>query len=258
MDDQIQALLERWHKERDQAAFERAFARCRTEWWPMVHRRFNSDSTAQDVFAALLTEMLVSSGPEAPAAMAPPDHPNPTAFRRQAVGRKILDMARAVFTRQDYERGYGQDKSREAIRAERRQNRDARKRGQLPPPALDVPAPNAPVSPDAETLLLAAELRSRVVAALPRLPIRRRIAVALTGGFDPRMWVAELAGELGESFDAVAQRLEAALGAPGKRDLKVQVLFPGPPTPQSRNGWDQHLSRGTMQLREYMRTGEPS
>ncbi|HRI49329.1 MAG TPA: hypothetical protein PLW65_04035 [Pseudomonadota bacterium] len=227
--DAIQDQLRRFHESGDQRALAQAFTALRTEFVGPVARFLREAPTAhivEQVLSELLIELLSVRAGAPPRVLAPAHHDNPAAFRRRVLLNALRDRARRNKT---YQRA-------------------------LAAHAINVPPASIATL---EQVVELRHMRAKVVALLPNLEIRRRVAIALELGIVlPLAWLEELANELGQSLRDLLSRLRSHEAAPYDEETKLRVLY-GPPhrLEQARDAFRQTVSRASLDLQKWIQRG---
>lgn len=202
--DDLQGRLDQWlrHGGPEDPALDML---CR-EWRPII-RRFLQQPDEAEVEEALqqalldlvLSRRIVSKDPE-----------TPLAWRRSLLKNHLTDRARRRGRRSHAEQAERAGIAPLAERRAWRQRQDERHA-----PRLDL---HDPVGPSADAPATELELdrlddqrrRSQAARALPALPVRGRVLLALCLGIDPSPWAEELAREVGGTAEDVLGRAEDA------------------------------------------------
>ncbi|MFT4975236.1 MAG: DNA-directed RNA polymerase specialized sigma24 family protein [Myxococcota bacterium] len=214
--DEIQSLLSRWRV--DPSALERAAELLMAEWRPRVRRFARGDEALEaDLLQDVLLKKLVPRGGRPPAVLAPLSVADLVAWRAQILVRALIDVHRR---RQAEKRGSGRVIPFSA---------------QQRAPVVVKPLAGDPL-PDAAALSELASKRRAVWRALPKIPIRHRVAVALRLDMDPSPWAAELAAAIKDASSAICRRIDRVLRlSPPREDSDLLcVLYPDGPTRKSR------------------------
>lgn len=227
--DAIQDPLRRFHEEGDRRALAQAFAALRTEFVGPVARFLRVAPAApvvEQVLSDLLIDLLGVRTGTPPRLLAPPHHDNPAAFRRRVLLNALRDFTRR---NQSYQRALA-----------------AHARGSASGSAAE-----------SETLVELRQMRDKVAALLPRLEIRRRVAMALELGIElPLAWLEELGNELGLSWDELFSRLRGHEAAPYDEEPKLRVLYgPQHRLEQARDAFRQTVSRAAAELQKWIQRG---
>lgn len=235
--DPIQSELTAWHLHQDRRALGRAFEHLRREWAATIACFLCLPISApevEDCLSDLLVTLLgadrAGGAQAAPRALAPEGHGNPAAYRALVLRNALRDRWRREQARQ-----------RALLAAAR---------AQPPPPTTDQPAPW-------EEALALRERRQEVLRALPRIEIRRRVALALALDVAlPARWLEDLAQALVELPDALVARLRATEEDPEDLDRRVRVLYPTPPKQQARDAFRKTVERAVADLRPLLHRGQ--
>lgn len=229
--DPIQSDLSAWHEHADRRALGRVFEQLRHEWAAPVARFLALPVRAPEVedwLADLLATLLGADRATPPRALAPEGHGNPVAYRALVLRNALRDRLR---------------------------REQARRRAHQAASPRPSPPQAEPLTSTEEALLLQ-ELRHEVVRALPRLELRRRLALALALGLAPPMaWIEALARELGEPLDATLGRVHACEEDPDDAERRVRVLHPQQALPQARDAFRKTLERAITDLRPLLHRG---
>jgi hypothetical protein len=229
MRDQAQELLLRWHLHKDLRAAAEVFVLLKQEWAPRVARflhRSTDDPDTEQVLSDLLIELLVPADGRPPRALAPDDHERPDLWRSRVLTNALINHYR----RQKAYSSATQAAAYELTAAARRELRDA---GQ---PISALPRPSAEVA-NVEDIVALRQMREAVVVRLPRLKVRRRVALALALAMDITPWLTELAGDLGEPVSQVRRRAAAAWQRPDASEEKIRVLQPDQDLAQAQDAF---------------------
>lgn len=236
--DVVQRDLERWMREGDARAADRAARRIAQEWTPSV-RRFlrqgDGDEVAEVLQEALVALVVPRSEGMPPRAMAPASAAKPKAWRRLVLNRFLIDIGRRQRVRRFYDYAYGAGLSLSAARA----SSWLRSEPIRPPPSED----------DVDEIIDLWAQRRRVIQALPRLDIRRRVAGGLLLHADVTPWTKELARALGEPVATVALRLSRADTG---EEARLRVLYPTEPLPKARESWRKTVARAVGDLKRIL------
>lgn len=223
--DAIQDCLQRFHTYRDKRALAQAFSALRAEFVGPVARFLReppSSPTVEQVLSDVLVDLLglVRSNP--PRAMAPPAHTNPAAWRRLVLLNALRDRSRRSKV---YEK---------ALAAQ-----------------IDGGAPQPPIQ---DELVDHRKQRARVVALLPKLDVRRRVAMAMELGVQfPLSWIEELANELCVSWSEMMSRVRRFESTPQVEEAKLQVLYGPSYAPKTtRDAYRQTVSRAAADLKAFL------
>lgn len=233
MSDPIQAKLEQAHRSGDRQALGEVFTALKAQWAGVVARflREPQSSTLVDqTLGDLLVDLLLGKDDKQPRALAPSDHPNPVAWRRQVLLRALIDQHRR-------QTSYGT-----AVQGHAGQYESASFHAKLPA---------------ADEVFELRQMRADVIARLPALDIRRRFALGLELGVQlPLGWVIELSRSLGEPLTDVLRRLRAHAAAPNDEAKKVAVIYgAGAPSATIKENYRKLLERARDDMTELVTRG---
>ncbi len=223
--DAIQEQLQRFHASGDQRALALAFASLRAEFVGPVARFLReppSSLKVEQVLSDVLVDLLGLIGGSAPRAMAPPSHSNPIAWRRLVLLNALRDLNRRAQV-------YGK-----AIAAQSAQG-----------------VASSQTYPPLDELIDHRKQREQIVALLPQLDPRRRVAMAMELGMQlPLSWVEELANELCLSWSEIMSRLRRFESDPHSEDAKLHVLYgSGCVVRTARDAYRQTVTRAASDLK---------
>lgn len=202
--DHIQTLLVAWLRDGgpDRPAID---ALCR-EWRPII-RRFLLEPDEDEVEDALQQALLTLVLSRRVVAETPDDG---RAWRRRILKNHLTDTCRKRGRRQHAERAVGKGLAPQAERQAWREQKGSRRA-----PRLDLNEPRTvglspPVAELDEEALDLHQMRVQAMAALPAVPVGRRVLIALCLGMDPSPWAEELAAVIPDSAEAVLGRMDEA------------------------------------------------
>lgn len=242
--DEIQADLLRW-TDGDRRAGLRVVRALTAEWSRPIRAMIRADEgRIEDVLQEMVVRLVLPKGSKPPRALAPPHVTNAKAWRRTVLKNAVVSWIRHEATHERAEHAFRHDLDRAAVRALEDRRRDG-------PVALTV------VPPDSESPLEALEnldelttRRETVLRLLPKVAVRRRVAIALVLGIDPIAWVEPLAAALKEDPGDVAARMAAALN--GGEAYRVTH-----PEGDGEESFRKALERGVEDLRRLLAEEEP-
>lgn len=233
MSDTIQEKLDRVHRYGDRKALAEVFAALKVQFVGPVARFLKqppSASATDQALGDILVDLLLGKDGKPPRALAPPDHPNAAAWRRQVLLRALIDRQRRQSAYAKAVMSHSQQLAHEQEGT-----------GRCLP----------------EELLELSRMRGSVVARLPQLDVRRRIVlalelrIALAAG-----WVTELARALAEPAEGVLVRLHEHEQMPEDEQRKLAILY-GPTTALStaREAYRKTLERAREDMAALIRGG---
>ncbi len=238
MSDDVQRVLERYHRGLGDAGFEGVLA----EWrgWVRAELRGASEEEVDELVQGAVVDLVLV----APRALAPPGTVCPRAWRRRVVRNWLFDRLRRRRRRVHAVLAMAMGWSPRTEKAAWREGL-----------GVEGPGPRPEVVMEAG-LAEGLDGRRQLAAWLPELPVRWRVLVVLGMGGDPRGDAAELAGCLGEEVGVVRRRMEGALAAghDGGHDYlsvaMVRVVYPEPkPLGEAREAARKAFERGVGALR---------
>lgn len=209
--DEIQADLERWHRDRDKRAGLRAARALAREWTGPARAMLRADeATVDDAVQEMLILLVMPRDGKPPRALAPPDAGNPRAWRRKVLTNALISWMRKRSALERAQEAHRHGLTRDDVR----ELKERRRTG-----PVDLPSSTqVPAEDDYGTVADRQEIgirRETVGRLLPTLALRRRVAVALTLGMDATPWAVPLAQELEEDPGVVTSRLaEVSKGLP--------------------------------------------
>lgn len=221
MSDAIQAKLEQAYRNSDRQALTEAFSALKTQWAGAVARFLREPSTSplvDQTLGDILVDLLLGKEGKPPRALAPADHPNPIAWRKQVVLRALIDQRRRLTTYTKAVTGHATRQESASFHAQ-------------------IMAP--------DELCELRQMREHVVLRLHELDCRRRIALGLELFVElPLTWIAELSRALGEPFADVLARLRAHEAAPEDAEKKLAVIYgASATTPTSKESYRKLVER---------------
>ncbi len=223
--DAIQEHLQRFHKSGDKRALALAFASLRAEFVGPVARFLREPPNAlkvEQVLSDVLVDLLGLIDGAAPRAMAPSSHTNPVAWRRLVLLNALRDLNRRSQTYQ------------KAIIAQSVQGVSSTQTDHFVDEIIDL-----------------CKQRQQVVALLPKIDPRRRVAVAMELGVQmPLSWLDELANALCLSWSEIISRVRAFEADPHSEATKLQVLYGlGYVLRTARDAYRQTVTRAVSDLK---------
>lgn len=256
---EIQQLLQRWYHSGDKPALAQVFPLLTDEFIEPTAAFLRSPQDTpevEDALSSVFMQLLFREGGKAPL-LAPPGH-DPRRWRNKVHRHALIDLARKEGMRREVARGAAHGLSRAAVRekraAERRERELRAGKVRALPEDVSLSAPlevAAPVAdPGAEEEMLARrELARKARELLPRLEVRKRVAIALSAGIHVvRGWLLELARAQEEPLDHVASRYARFENDPEDRELKVRILYPEGELVNAVNAFAKLLERARIDL----------